>query len=702
MYGLKQLEEEQSLPATLDPVAGIRKACLDSFECFVRYFWSRVPGTEELLWNWHMSVICEELEKVARRVFRNEPREYNLIINISPGTSKSTLCSILFPAWCWANMPRTRIIAASHTDDLVMDLSSKAREVILSEDYQELFPYVELRPDQKAKGNYATTAGGDRYSCTVAGKSPVGRHGHIIIVDDPLDPKKAASEVELQNAKDFFDGVIASRTVNKDVAVMILIMQRLHEDDPTGHMIKKSKREGADAVKHYKLPAEVPLLEDGSYDTSHVLPEEVRRHYLEWNEDAGRMPEGLMDPVRLTRKTLNARRTDSMYVFSGQYLQHPVPLGGGMFKVTYFSKRIKAAPYDCDRVLYCDRASTADGGCATAMTCLARSKDGRYFIEYAVKGHWEPYERNQRIKATALKLRARFGPRYEPEIQIEREGGASGKGDFMDIARELAGFRVREHNIVGMGKKEHRAEPWSSQLAAGNVWVVDNGQSEGTGECDWDIDDYVHEHVLFPKGTYKDQVDASSGAFLVMSSRGESKGVQIYSTSSRQKDLRIYFGDFKALENSQIDDQCLLIILEEPLIAGREVSAPPKHLLTRLMDTLTLHFADIQSSEYQDRWDQPLVGYGGKLPEEVLVTRDDVKRLWAFLTKKRVEPFLSIVIADDGSRKARSVALALCDMYGKKPENTLFDLTQPDSKVGGQPPNKHLADMVRLGRALVV
>lgn len=1022
MYGLKELvEDEQGLDIScMDEDAGIRFACLDSFECFVRHFWNMVPGTEPLLWNWHMSVICSEAEQIAKGLFQNKPRENDIIVNISPGTTKSTLVSILFPAWIWANMPHARILSASHTDDLVTDLANKSRQVIKSPEYREMFPEVVIRADQDSKSYYANTAGGDRYTCTVAGKSPMGFHAHVIICDDPIDPKKAVSEVELKTAKDFFDNVLPSRKVNKEVAVTFLIMQRLHEGDPTGHLLSKSRREGAAPIKHFKLPAELPKLEDGTYDESVVSPFELARHYIDFNEDANAYPDGLMDPVRLSRKVLNERRLET-YAFSGQYMQWPVPLGGGMFKVTYFSKRTKAAPYDCERVLYVDRASTQDGGCYTAGVCMARSKDGRFFIEYVMHGQWEPYERNQRIKAAAIKLRSRFGPRYEPEIQIEREGGASGKGDFLDIARELVGFRVREHNIVGMGKKEHRAEPWSSQLAAGNVWIVDNGESEGTGVCDWDIESYVHEHILFPKGTYKDQVDASclvagtlietfeglvpiehvrtgdwvltrsgwrkiqwsgqtgialnlvevvftngsiirgtfdhpvltlrrgfvklgelqssdvvlistpegsiqswrsgtstntrkwcskespigggcpmvdtilvkgvknlctgqfgsrfteafprsmtfitrttislttrsiilnvspkrnidrhiamltersnnsviwkrfdphqqngivrlregngtnsmgrivgrtehtnrtsafsvelilnlgrmnplgivpvsatiecdsgkdvekytrknangvggtlrraspvsdfveslaqlshgvpvynlevdgqpeffangvlvhnSGGLIVMSSRTQSRGVQIFSSrSNRNKDLRIFFGDFKSLENSQIDDPCLLFLLEEPLITGREVSGEPKHLLSGLIGTLTLNFADIAPADYQDVWDKPLAAYG-KVPEEVMLTRDDVKKLWAFITKNREVPYQSLVLIDDGSRKAQSFALAICDIFGKKPDSAVFNLCQPDSKVGGPASNRHLYDLVKLGRSLVV
>ena len=153
--------------------------CRASFELFTKEFWPCVPGVEKLKWNWHLEVFCSELEKLAVRVFNGVPREHDLVINVSPGTSKSTIHSILFPAWVWTRMPRARIITASHTESLVVDLASKARDVIKSEKYQACFPDVRIRPDRDAKSEYATKEGGERRVCTVAGKTPLGFHAHF-------------------------------------------------------------------------------------------------------------------------------------------------------------------------------------------------------------------------------------------------------------------------------------------------------------------------------------------------------------------------------------------------------------------------------------------------------------------------------------------------------------------------------------------
>lgn len=152
--------------------------CRLSFWEFVQSFWECVPGAGKMVSNWHLEYFCTELAVVAERVFKAVPKEYDLVLNCPPGTSKSTIWSILFPAWVWTRMPTARILTASHTESLVLDLANKARAVITSEKYQGCYPEIQLRDDQAAKGYYINTKGGDRYTCTVAGKSPMGFSMH--------------------------------------------------------------------------------------------------------------------------------------------------------------------------------------------------------------------------------------------------------------------------------------------------------------------------------------------------------------------------------------------------------------------------------------------------------------------------------------------------------------------------------------------
>ncbi len=189
---------------TSDPVLLERTVTRSSFWQFVKYFWDDVPGSAVLIYNWHMEFLASELQVAAERVFAGLPREYDLIVNIAPGTSKSSLCSILFPCWVWTRMPKAKLIAASHTESLSRDLAAKSREVLRSEHYHAVFPEVVLCDDRDARLDYANTKGGERATFTVGGKAPMGRHGDFQIIDDPIDAQKAFSELELQNAERFF------------------------------------------------------------------------------------------------------------------------------------------------------------------------------------------------------------------------------------------------------------------------------------------------------------------------------------------------------------------------------------------------------------------------------------------------------------------------------------------------------------------
>lgn len=478
------------LPAVLDEATLVASICRESFSDFVKEFWSEVPGAGDVIWNWHMDVLCEEFQKVAERVFAGLPREYDAVFNISPGTSKTSIISILAPAWIWSRMPSARIISASHTDTLALDTANKARYVIKSDKYQKCFPEVQLRDDQDVKSYYANTQGGDRFTCTVGGKAPMGFHGHFQIVDDPIDPKKALSEVELKNAREFVCNVLPTRKVDKQVSVMFLVMQRLHEADPTGVLLDNAKKEHGTPIRHICLPAELPKSGDGAYLPANVSPVEHVEKYRD----------GLMDPVRLPRHVLRQYRvTLGAYGYSGQFEQNPVPHGGGMFKAEYFTQLKKASPYHAKRIRYWDRAATQDGGCYTAGVLMARDEIGNYYVEHVVHGQWEPDERNAVMLATAQRDHRRYGPMNPPLIYVEAEGGSSGRDAWKAVARVLAGFPVFEDRVSG--RKEVRAEPWSAQLAAKNVFMVEDGT--------WDLQNYIDEHLAFPLGRFKDQVDAS-------------------------------------------------------------------------------------------------------------------------------------------------------------------------------------------------
>ena len=447
--------------------------CRESFFEFVKYFWDTIIP-EKPHYNWHIEYLCDELQTVAERVFKGQPREYDLIINISPGTTKSTICSRMFPAWAWTRMQTARCICASYAYTLAMDLSRSTRDIINSELFKNTFPGIELRGDQNTKHYFLNTEGGARYSVGTGG-TITGMHGHFLIIDDPLNPLEAVSEVELKACNRWMRETLPTRKVHKAITPIILIMQRLHQNDPTGMMLETFEGK----IRHICLPAE---------STDHIQPPELKNKYKN----------GLFDPIRMDEKVLFENRAAlGEYGYAGQFLQHPVPLGGGMFKIENIEVGTPPGTIS-SKVRYWDKAGSQDTGAYTVGVLMGRAADGRFWVLDVIRGQWDSSRREKIIRATAEM------DGKGVTVGIEQEPGSGGKESAENTVRNLAGWKIKVDRPTG--DKATRADPYSCQVNAGNV-------SLATGE--WNRA-YMDELQYFPHSTYKDQTDASAGAFNLL------------------------------------------------------------------------------------------------------------------------------------------------------------------------------------------
>lgn len=465
----------------------VASICRDDFYFFVQEFWGTIIQ-EAPVWNWHIPYLCGELQRAATRVFLGQPKVYDIIINIPPGTTKSTIVSVMFPAWIWCRMPHARCIHASHTYSLALDLSRKCRDVITSEKYQQCFPEIKLRDDQNTKGYFANHLGGMRFAVGVGG-SVIGMHGHFLNMDDPIDPSSALSEADLAFVNRWCSETLPSRKVDKSVALTLLTMQRLHQDDPTGNLLAKLK----EGIRHYCLPAEL---------SEWVSPPELAAHYKD----------GLLDPIRLSPQVLKEAEQDlGQYGYAGQYRQHPVPPGGGMFKVDRVvnapgcpTKGIRTPQSFTNVVRFWDKAATPGAGAFTVGTKVGVcphpvTRLPWYWVLDVKRGQWASDERETIIRQTAME------DTKAVIIGLEQEPGSAGKVDAEATVRRLAGFRVRIDKPTG--NKVLRADPYSVQVNAGAYALVEGAQ---WGRA------WVEEHRFFPASTYKDQVDSGSGAYNML------------------------------------------------------------------------------------------------------------------------------------------------------------------------------------------
>ena len=463
----------------------LASVCRDSFYEFVVEFWDTIIS-ENPVFNWHIKYVCQQLQQMAERVFANKPKKHDLIINIAPGSTKSTIVSQMFPAWCWTRMPSARFICGSYAKDVALKDSIKCRDIILSEKYRSTFPGIVLREDENTKGLFTNTQMGFRYSAG-SGGAVTGYHAHFIIIDDPINPEEAFSKTDLQKACRWITNTLSSRKVDKNVTTTILIQQRLHQADPTGDWLDRSKGVG---VKHICLPGE--LLRNERNEPLYVNPPELAKYYTD----------DLFDPVRLSRPVLDEMLKDlGSYGYAGQVLQHPVPLGGGNFEVDRLIMR-NDPPVRLVRIVRSwDKAGTQDGGNYTAGVLMGIDRDGIYWVLDVIRGQFGAATRERTIKQTAQLDGSRV------EVELEIEGGSGGKESGENTVKNLAGFKV--HITHPTGDKEARAYPFASQVGAGNVCCLLRAWTR----------DFVEELRYFPRGTYDDQVDAASAAFNRLAKR---------------------------------------------------------------------------------------------------------------------------------------------------------------------------------------
>lgn len=473
------------------PQAIIRELNNRSFYHFLQYFWPCVSNST-FSPNWHIEYMCTELERLARRVGERKPREYDLIINVPPGSTKTITCSIMFPVWCWAHVGYwMRFICASYSQQLSLESAEYCRELVRSTQFQEIYPMIDIKEDKDTRSNFKIVkrtelhpgrlsrgiAGGSRYSTSVGG-TLTGFHGDILIVDDPLDPRRAASDIELGNANHWMEQTLSTRKTDKAVTPTILIMQRLHQDDPTGHMLSKEKAN----TRHVCIPGEIRNWR------KLVNPPELAKYYKD----------DLLDPVRTPWTVLADMEADlGQYGYAGQVGQDPTPPGGGMFKVDCLEiiTQLVSLANIVKTVRYWDKAGTQGGGDYTVGVKMSLLRSGKWIIEDVKRGRWGTSERESVIRQVA----EADGPRVH--IWIEQEPGSGGKESAEGTVRNLGGFSVYTERPTG--DKVYRADPFSVQVNNHNVQLLIGAWHR----------EFIDELRFFPHSTHKDQVDAASGAF---------------------------------------------------------------------------------------------------------------------------------------------------------------------------------------------
>ena len=179
--------------------------------------------------NGHFEVIAAKLAAVCQGKIRR------LIINLPPRHLKSLMASIAFPAWCLGHNPSAQILCVSYAQDLADKLARDCRGVMLTPWYRGIFA-TRLAAHRQAVQEFITTRQGYRLATSTGGVL-TGRGADFILIDDPLKPEEALSKAPLQACNQWFVHTLYSRLNDKRSGVIVIIMQRLHEDDLVGHVL---------------------------------------------------------------------------------------------------------------------------------------------------------------------------------------------------------------------------------------------------------------------------------------------------------------------------------------------------------------------------------------------------------------------------------------------------------------------------------
>lgn len=469
-------------PDTTDGLCSIEHdLCLRSLPAFVRCAWRVLEPGVPLRWNWHLDVICSRLALVTEG---RHPTD-RIIINVPYGTMKSYLVSVFWPAWEWAHNPALGYNTASYSAELTTRDNLRVRNLITSEWYQSHFPHVKLAGDQATKTKYDTTAGGWRYASSVGGGF-TGHHPDRILLDDLLKAKEiyASSGAKLKECIDWYRGSVTTR-VARDPTI-VLIMQRLHEEDISGFLLTQPGWE------HLCFPMR--------YDPDHPHPCKFDRR-----TEPGEL---LWPSFWPESKVAKAETELPPHEVSGQLQQNPIPLAGGLFKREYF-KIIEPDDVPDARYLLIgrgwDTAGTLNAGDYTSSTKMAidTRTDRVYVLHNDVA---------QTDDVDTLMLQVAHEDGRDVIIREEREPGSGGV--IKSRARLLSGFAYS--GIPVNKNKPTRADPFRSHCARGDVYLVRGA---------WNTP-FIDEFCAFPAGKHDDRVDSTSciyNALIELVGKGKKK-----------------------------------------------------------------------------------------------------------------------------------------------------------------------------------
>jgi predicted phage terminase large subunit-like protein len=441
---------------------------------------AEIAAQTKLSHNWHLEVMAAKLEEVRRGRCRR------LIVNLPPRHLKSHTVSVAFVAWCLGHDPAKQIMCVSYAQDLSDKLARDCRSLMLSQFYRFVFA-TRLSPERQALSDFLTGQGGGRFSTSVAGVL-TGRGADMIVIDDPLKADEAGSPARRGAVNEWFDNTLYSRLNDKENGQIIIVMQRLHEDDLAGHVLEQG---GWDVLKF-------PAIAEEDERTMIATPYGPRSFARKKDEPlhGSRESHAMLEGLRARLGTT---------AFAAQYQQAPSPPEGLLVKAAWFPRYTPdQLPRDFDaKILSCDTANKVSEFSDYTVCTIWGTYDDDIYLLHVLRKRMEFPELKRTIKELATAHRT---------TNILIEDRASGT----QLIQEL-----RHDNLVGVkgitppGDKQMRLAAQTPTMEAGRVHLP--------VAAPW-LDDYLHELTTFPNAKHDDQVDSTSQALAWMRKRPNENG----------------------------------------------------------------------------------------------------------------------------------------------------------------------------------
>ena len=448
-----------------------KKLCELSFYEFFQRAWHIVEPSIKLSTNWHHKYLCDVLQEECERIIANKPKTRDIIINIPFRATKSILVTVMFPVWCWIKNPKLRFITASYSADLSIEHSTRSRDIINSDWFKERWGELfHIKKDQNLKSRYENNFLGVRRATSVGG-TVTGQGGDFLIVDDPVSPQHAASEIERENANEWYRTTFYSRLNNPHTGIRIIIMQRIHDNDLSGFLLYGG--ESRIKYQHICIPAEI---------SNDVKPKKLESFYDE---------DGLFWSDRFSRTILDDyKQALGSYGYAGQLMQTPTPLNSGMIKGEWLKiDQYKIVDENTVVNFVIDPAYTSNEKNDPSALLAYTFKDNKWQIIDCVNVYKEFPELVRFIPQWVTKNG------YSNRSRIYVEPKASGKSIVQTLQKET-GLNVREDKPPSKDKVA-RVQDISASLESGRVSLLRGKWNE----------EFVQQLVKFPSAKHDDMVD---------------------------------------------------------------------------------------------------------------------------------------------------------------------------------------------------